>query len=80
LFVRGEFVEAGGLMSYGVNYPQMYRLAVDYIVRILQGAKAETLPVQQPVKVELVLNRRAANALGLAVPPSLLVFAERVIE
>jgi putative ABC transport system substrate-binding protein len=80
LFVRGEFVEAGGLMSYGVNYPQMYRLAVDYIVRVLQGAKAENLPVQQPVKVELVVNRRAANALGLTIPSSLLVFAERVIK
>jgi putative tryptophan/tyrosine transport system substrate-binding protein len=80
LYVRGEYVDAGGLVSYGVNYPDMYRSAVDYVVKILKGAKPSNLPVWQPVKVELVINLRTAKALDLAVPPSLLTFAERVIE
>jgi putative tryptophan/tyrosine transport system substrate-binding protein len=80
LYVRGEYVDAGGLMSYGVNYPDMYRSAVDYVAKILKGAKPSDLPVWQPVKVELVINLRTAKALDLTVPPSLLTFAERVIE
>lgn len=80
LFVRGEFVEAGGLMSYGVNYPAMFRLAVDYVVRIIKGASPADLPVQQPPNVELVINANTARGLGLSVPVSLLTLAERVIE
>jgi putative tryptophan/tyrosine transport system substrate-binding protein len=80
LYVRAEYVAAGGLMSYGINYPDMYSSAVDYIVKILKGEKASDLPVWQPTKVELAINLRTAQTLDLAVPPSLLAFAERVIE
>jgi putative tryptophan/tyrosine transport system substrate-binding protein len=80
LYVRGEYVDDGGLMSYGINYPDMYRSAVGYVDRVLRGANPSDLPVWQPMKIELVLNRRTANALGLTIPQSLLGFAERVIE
>jgi putative ABC transport system substrate-binding protein len=80
MYVRGEYVEAGGLMSYGVNFPDMFRSAVDYVAKILKGAKPSDLPVWQPVKIELVINLRTSKALNLTVPPSLLVFAERTIE
>jgi putative tryptophan/tyrosine transport system substrate-binding protein len=80
LYVRGEYVEAGGLMSYGVNYPDMYRSAVDYVAKILKGAKPSDLPVWQPEKVELVINRRTAKALNLTLPLSLVGFAETIIE
>jgi putative tryptophan/tyrosine transport system substrate-binding protein len=80
LYVRGEYVDAGGLMSYGVNYPDMYRSAVDYVVKVLKGAKPSDLPVWQPDKVELVINRRTAKALNLTLPLSLVGFAERIVE
>ena len=80
IYVRGEYVEAGGLISYGVNYPDMYRSAVDYVAKILKGANSSDLPVWQPAKVELVINLRTSKALDLTVPPSLLAFAERTIE
>jgi putative tryptophan/tyrosine transport system substrate-binding protein len=80
LYVRGEFVDAGGLMSYGVNYPDMYRSAVGYVAKILKGAKASDLPVWQPEKVELVINRQTAKALNLTLPLSLVGFAEKIIE
>ena len=80
LYVRGEYVDAGGLMSYGVNYPDMYRSAVDYVAKILKGAKPSDLPVWQPEKVELVINRRTAKAVNLTLPLSLVGFAERIVE
>ena len=80
LYVRGEFVDAGGLMSYGVNYPDMYRSAVGYVAKILKGTKLSDLPVWQPDKVELVINRRTAKTLKLTLPLSLVGFAERIIE
>jgi len=80
LYVRAEYVDAGGLMSYGVNYPDMYRSTVDYPGKILKGAKPADLPVWQPEKVELVINRRTAKALNLILPLSLVGFAERIIE
>ena len=80
LYVRGEYVDAGGLMSYGVNYPDMYRSAVDYVAKILKGAKPSDLPVWQPEKVELVINRRTAKAVDLTLPLSLVGFAERIVE
>jgi putative tryptophan/tyrosine transport system substrate-binding protein len=75
-----EFVESGGLMSYGPNYPAMYRRAATYVHKILQGATPVDLPVEQPTKFELVVNRRTAKALGLEVPTSILLLADEVIE
>jgi len=75
-----EFVEAGGLMSYGPNYPDLFRRAGDYVDKILRGAKSGDLPVEQPTKFDLVINLTAAKALGLAIPEPFLLRADEVIE
>jgi putative tryptophan/tyrosine transport system substrate-binding protein len=80
LYVRREYVEIGGLMSYGVSYAEMCRTAADDIAKILEGEKAGELPVQLPVKIELVVNLKAAKALGITVPLPLLGRADEVIE
>jgi putative ABC transport system substrate-binding protein len=75
-----EFVEAGSLMSYGPSYPDLFRRAGDYVNKILRGAKPGELPVEQPIKFELVLNQKAAKVLGIEFPDKLLALADEVIE
>jgi putative ABC transport system substrate-binding protein len=75
-----EFVEAGGLMSYGPHFPDLYRRAGDLVDKILRGIKPADIPVEQPIRFDLVVNLTTAKALGLEVPPSILLRADEVIE
>jgi putative tryptophan/tyrosine transport system substrate-binding protein len=75
-----DYVEAGGLMSYGANYPSLFRRSADYVDKILHGAKPAGLPVEQPIKFDLIVNLTTAKALGIDVPSVLLARADEVIE
>ena len=80
MWAQQELAEAGGLMSYGPNFPDLWRRAGDFVDKILRGAKAADIPVEQPTKFDLVINLIVAKALGIEIPPTLLARADEVIE
>jgi putative ABC transport system substrate-binding protein len=80
IYPAREYVEAGGLMSYGPNVPELWRRAGVYVDKILKGAKPGELPVEQPATFELAINARTAKAMGLTIPPSLALRADRIVE
>ena len=80
LYSSGEFVHAGGVLSYGPNFPDLFRRSADFVDKILRGAKPGDIPVEQPTKFDLVINLKTAKALGLAIPETFLARADEVIE
>ena len=79
-YLARQFVDAGGLMMYGVNYPDLYRRAATFVDKIFKGAKPAELPIEEPVKFDLIVNLKAAKALGLVISETFLTRADEVIE
>jgi len=80
MYIIREYVQAGGLISYGPNWPSMWRRAADLVAKVLNGVKPGDIPIEQPTQFDLVINARTARALGLTVPPALFARADEVIE
>jgi putative tryptophan/tyrosine transport system substrate-binding protein len=80
MYAYREYVHAGGLMSYGPNYPDLFRRSADLVDKILRGTSPKEIPVEQPTKFDLVINLKTAKALGLTIPDNLLVLADEIIE